>query len=140
MREIDKAKTLLVDSKTCVLVKGEKVLESERKGIAPILFFMNNGVDLNGYVVADRIVGKAAALLFVNAGIKEVYGEVMSESGIIVLKEHNIPYSYKIKTERIINRKGDDICPMEKTVLDIEEPSTAYKALNEKVRELANNQ
>lgn len=132
MIDLDNAKQLLVDNRTCVFVKDTSVFLNEEKGIVPIMGYLNNGEDLKDYSVADRIVGKAAAFLFVCAGIKEVYGEVMSEKAIKVLEEYKIPYEYKTKTDMIINRKGDDICPMEKTVKDINDPVEAYIALKNK--------
>ena len=136
MKDVDVAKNLLVDDKTCVLVLNDKIIERKERGIMPIMALLQENFDLQGYSVADRIVGKAAAYLFVYAGIKEVYSEVISESGIEVLEKYHIPYSYGTKTDVIINRKGDDICPMEKTVKDIDEPSKAYEALKEKVAAL----
>ena len=136
MTDLEKAKELLIDNKTCILVKDEMVITSELRGIMPVLNLLDTHTDLEGYSVADRIVGKAAALLFAYAGIKEAYGEVMSVAGMKVLEEFHIPYSYKTKTEKIINRAGDDICPMEKTVIDIDNPEDAYIALKKKVESL----
>lgn len=85
--------------------------------------------DLSGYSAADVIVGKAAAMLFVKAGIAEVYGKVTSAAGRDYLIRHNIPCSWDTLTESIINRKGDDICPMEKTVADLCDAQEGYEAL-----------
>ncbi len=136
MADIEKAKQLLKDDITCVLVKGDTVYTSVKKGIAPIMEFLNEGRDIRGFSVADRIVGKAAASLFICAGIREVYGEVMSVRGMAKLDEYQIPYTFKDKADKIINRKGDDICPMEKTVMDIDDPKEAYLALKEKIKSL----
>lgn len=136
MNDIEYAKSLLKDDKTCILVKGDVVYLSDKRGIAPLLYFLNNNIDLNGFSIADRIIGKAAALLCIQAGIKEVFGEVMSVKGKEELDKRNIPNSCVTLTEMIINRKGDDICPMEKTVKDIDDPLEAYKALDEKVKSL----
>ena len=136
MTDIEKAKELLKDDFTCALVKGETVYTSKDKGIAPVLRHLNEGTDLEGFCVADKIVGKAAASLFICAGIKEVYGEVMSVKGMAKLEEYDIPYTYGTQVDKIINRKGDDICPMERTVQDIDDPKEAWKALDEKVRSL----
>lgn len=95
--------------------------------------------DLRGYCAADLIVGKAAAMLFVKAGIAEVYGETMSEAGAEYLKSHGIPYSFGTFTDRIVNRKGDGICPMEQTVADISDPEEGYQALKQKILELSAN-
>lgn len=137
MRDVEKAKGLLVGGKyTCVLCRGEEILTSERTGIAPMMGFIGSGADLRGYSVADRIVGKAAALLFVLAGIKEVYADVLSDSAAAVMEAHGIPYEYGVRTAHIVNRTGDGICPMEMTVNDIEEPGKAYAALAAKIEEM----
>lgn len=130
------AKDFLQDPVTCVLKKGDSILTSEKTGIAPILQWIDDGIDLNGYEAADKIIGKAAAMLFVKAGVKEVYGEVMSEPARLFLKSQSIPYSYSTLTDRIINRMGNDMCPMEKTVLHIDDVEEAYVALKETLDKL----
>ena len=134
MKDLERAIELLTGERTCVLVKDDTVYISEEKGIAPIMYYLNNGIDISGFSVADRIVGKAAASLFICAGIKEAYGEVMSEKGLAKLEEYKIPASCAHLVEKIINRRGDDICPMDKTVLDIDDPHKAYRALYEKTK------
>ena len=119
----------------CLCRSGEFFTDDGR-GISPVMRFISEGRDLTGYSVADVIVGKAAAMLFVKAGIVSVHGRVMSESGKAFLETHGIPCSYDVLTDRIINRKGTDICPMEKTVADIDDPETAYTALAKKIAEL----
>lgn len=76
-------------------------------------------------------MGKAAALLFVRSGIKAVYAKTLSESGKKILDEYGVYYEYERLTERIINRAGTDVCPMEKALKDIDDPEEAYKKLLE---------
>ncbi len=90
---------------------------------------ISSGVDLSGYSVADKVVGKAAALLFVKSGIASVFAENLSESGKKVLQEHAIPFEYITLAEKIINRTGTDICPMEKAVMYCDDAETAYVLL-----------
>ena len=71
----------------------------------------------------------AAALLFLKAGINEVYGRVMSEGAKQLLEKNNVPCTFETLAEKIINRAGTDICPMEKTVENIDSPDTAFEAL-----------
>ena len=136
MTDIEKAREMLKGDLTCVLVRDDTVYTSMKKGIAPLLKFLDEQTDLKGFSVADRIVGKAAASLYVLAGVREVYGEVMSIRGAEKLDEYQIPCSCKTKVEKIINRTGDDICPMEKTVEDIDDPEEAYHALQKKIKSL----
>ena len=118
------------------LCRGGEFFTDDGRGISPMMKFISERRDLNGYSVADVIVGKAAAMLFTKAGIVSVHGRVMSESGKAFLETHGIPCTCDVLTDRIINRKGTDICPMEKTVADIDDPETAYTALAKKIAEL----
>ena len=136
MKNIEIAKNLLCDDTTCVIASDEIIYRSKKRGIAPVLEHIIQQNDISGFVIADRIVGKAAAMLFIKAGISEVYGEVMSVKGIELLQKYHIPCTYQKKVETIINRQGTDICPMEKTVQNIDDIDEAIIALHKKVREL----
>ncbi|HHT54114.1 MAG TPA: DUF1893 domain-containing protein [Clostridiales bacterium] len=136
--DTQKAKTLLEQSScTCVLCRGEDILTSNLPGISPMMSFINSGLDLDGYSVADRIVGRAAALLFVLAGIREVYAGVMSAGAAAVLQAHGIPYYYDRRVEYIANRAGTGVCPMEAAVMDIDDPAAAHRLLLAKIHELS---
>lgn len=118
---------------TICLCKNGQCLYSEKKGIAPMMGFIADGVDLEGYSVADIVVGKAAALLFVKCKIKAVFARTLSERGKEVLKNNNIPFEFECLVEKIINRDGTDICPMEKTVLVTDDPEEGYILLKNKL-------
>lgn len=113
------------------------MLTSESAGIRPMLDWIGKKTDLRGFEAADRIVGKAAAMLFVYAGVKKVYAEVLSRPGRRYLEENGVSVCWGTLTERIVNRRGDGLCPMEETVLDIADASEAYLALKAKAEELA---
>ena len=88
---------------------------------------------LRGASVADKIVGRAAAMIMVYAGVKEVFASVISNGAIDVFKDAGISFSYSMSTIAISNRRGDGICPMERAVAPIKDPETAYNTLREKV-------
>ena len=138
MTDIELAKENL-DGHTLCLCKDGKLIFSEKRGIAPMMGFIADGTELNGYSVADIVVGKAAALLFVKSGIKSVFAKTLSESGKSVLEKYGIPCEYDTLTEKIINRDGTDICPMEKTVLNVDDPEQAYSLLKEKLKLMQSN-
>lgn len=101
-----------------------------------MMSFIGANVDLRGFSVADLVVGKAAAMLFVKCGIAGVFAKVLSESGKAVLEKHDVPFEFEVLTEKIINRAGTDICPMEKAVSDAEDPEAAYLLLCERLKTL----
>ncbi|HOA84567.1 MAG TPA: DUF1893 domain-containing protein [Bacillota bacterium] len=136
--DLRKAKKLLENGNyTCVLCHGDDTLTSDLPGISPMMNFIKSNFDLRGYSAADRIVGKAAALLFVLAGIREVYAGVISDGAAAALEAHGIPYEYERRVEFITNRTGTSICPMEATVKNIDDPAAAYKALSAKLKEMS---
>ena len=108
-------------------------------GIKPVISKLNENVEyFKGLTVADKIIGKASAMLLCLSGVKEVYCVVLSKAGEQILQKYGVPYHYENMTKVIINRKGDDMCPMEKTVKDIDDLNEAYIALNETVKSLQN--
>ena len=124
-----KAELSLHEQFKCVLRKGEEQYQSEKRGVAPMLDFLEQGIDLRGFCAADRVVGKATAYLFILAGISSVYGEVMSESARKVLLRYGVFCEAKQIVPYIINRRGDGACPMESAVRDIDDPTEAYLAV-----------
>ena len=115
---------------TLVVVNGEREYTSKLSGVFPLLDIIKNAPEvLSGACVADKIVGKAAAVLLVYAGVKEVYAKTVSSYAILVLKKAGINLVYEKKVPFIKNRAGTDICPMEKLVLDIEDPKAGAAAL-----------
>ena len=114
---------------TLCLSKAGDVITDDRRGIAPILELIEAGKHLSGYSAADKVVGRAAAALFIKCGIKEVYACVLSIGGKKLLDTYGIPCTYDTLTDRIINRKGTDICPMEKAVHDIDDIDGMYAAI-----------
>ena len=95
--------------------------------------FIASGADLSGYCVADIVVGKAAALLFVKCGITNVFAKTLSQKAKKVLETYGVYYEYETLTDSIINRAGTDICPMEKAVVNTDDPEEAYKILKDKL-------
>ena len=135
MTDLQIAKDNLAGHTICLCKEG-KCLFSEKKGIAPMMGFIADGINLEGYSVADLVVGKAAALLFVKSKIKAVFAKTLSKGGEEVLKGNNIPVEYETLTEKIINRDGTDICPMEKTVLNTDDPEEGYILLKNKIQSM----
>ncbi len=133
--DLERAKNLLNGDITCVFLKGESVFTSTQRGIAPLLGLIDRGISA-GYAAADKIVGKAAALLYLYLGVSAVYGEVMTEEAYKLLSSHGVDAEYALSAQKIINRRGDGLCPMEETVKDISSPALAVPALREKLKRL----
>lgn len=141
MNFLDKAKRKLLNSNhTFVCINEDTVFTSEKQGVAPIMELLHKDEHLlKGAYIADRVIGKAAALLLIKGEIKELYADIISEHAMLVLKKSNIIVSYGKLVPYIENRKKDGMCPMEETVLNIESPEEAYVKLHEKIQSMQTN-
>ena len=130
------ALSLLQEGNTCALVGEGRTLCSTKRGVAPLLAWLENEENCQGMFAADKVVGRAAAFLYVLLGVSEVHALVLSESAEEVLLRFKIPYSFEEKVPAIRNRSGDGFCPMEQAVLEIDEPNDALLAIKKRLAEL----
>lgn len=136
-KDTQKAASLLKNSGyTCVICSGDAMLSSVKRGVKPLLEWIDDGVSLKGYCAADKVVGKAAAFLYILLGVDEVYAAVMSEPARQTLEHFGISTYAENVVELIENRTKTGYCPMETAVLELSEPSEALAAVRSKLREL----
>ena len=84
----------------------------------------------------QRIVGKAAAFLYVLLGIKILYANVISELALDVLKKYQIKVFYANTVPMIRNRTDTGYCPMEQATCDIDDPKEAFDAIKATLKSL----
>lgn len=114
---------------------------SHEQGIAPIMRMLKR--DRNYFydcIVVDKIIGKAAAMLLTLAHVRYIHAQLMSVSAMRYLDQAGIDYSYDECCEIIINRTHTGMCPMEATVMDINDAQAAYEALVMKLDSLSKAQ
>ena len=130
MLDLDIAKSRLYGKKlTLIIVKnGEVLFETGSHRISGFLGAIEQlGAGLEDASVADRVAGKAIALLCVYAKISDVYAEVLSEKAKAVFEENGIHQKWKelVKNVLDLNKKG--VCPFETLAADISDPKDAYR-------------
>lgn len=135
--DLEKAKQLLSEGGfTLAMVKGEETITSAERGVSPLIALLDSEDDLNGFSAADKVVGKAAAFMYVLLGVKCLYADVISRCALDVLKMHGIIAEYGTLTDAIRNRTNTGICPMETAVINISEPHEALEAVCEKLAQM----
>lgn len=121
---------------TCVFRKGERELTDTRRGVRPLLELLKSGEDFEGFSVADKVVGKASALLYCLLKVKRVYAPVISRSALEVLESHSIPCEYNRLVPGIRNRTNTGPCPMEAATANISDPKEAPEVLEKTLEAL----
>ncbi len=121
---------------TLVVQTVEQELVFTQRGVAPLLQCLEDKIDLSGALVADKVVGKGAAFLYVLLGVKAVYGEVVSEKALSLLKKHNIRIEYALLVPAIRNRAKTGFCPVESAVWEMEDPVIAYHTVQKTLQQL----
>lgn len=126
MNYYEKAVQTLKDGNyTCVICGKNVEYTSVMRGVQPLLTPYEEGRRFAGCAAADRVVGKAAAFLYVLLGVERVYAGIVSKPAKEVFEAHGVELSFDTLTELIENRAKTGLCPMESAVMGIEDPSEA---------------
>lgn len=137
MDDLEAARQRLKDKElSLVFTKNSKVIfETEVEGLRGFLQAIEKlGGSLSEASVADKIVGKAAALLCAYSKAKAVFAVTISQSGRETLKAYRIPLEYENLVPIILNRKKNDRCPFEKLVESTTDPKEAYDKIEQQCR------
>lgn len=139
--DLKKAKELLNGGDyTCVLCNDDTVYTSTKRGVKPLLDWLDQKTDLQGFCAADKVVGKATAFLYVLSGVTEVYAQVMSESANDILSQNGIVSVCDKAVKAIRNRSNTGFCPMETAVRDVDNPNEALIVIKNTLVQLQNNE
>ena len=140
MQDLEIAKKQLYDKELTLAIakNGEVIFQTDSHRISGFIHAIDTlGTQLNGASVADRVAGKALALLCVYAGINEVYAEVLSKKAQALLEEHMVACQWKQLVDNVLDLNKTDMCPFEKAAANIIGPKDSYgafKVLLEKMR------
>ena len=129
------AENMLIDklnNSSLVVYKDGNVQEFQQPGVEPILIYLEDK-DFKGTQVFDRVVGRAAAFLYVYGNADYVYANTISKQAIEIFKKNNIKYEAKNIVDEIQNKDKTDLCPFEKLTKNVENPAQAYGLIYKKV-------
>ena len=121
---------------TVVLCREGVTYTDTRRGVAPLLALLDAGTDVAGFDAADKVVGKAAAFLYLRLGVASVYAPVISAPAYDLLTANGVTVTYDTLVDAIRNRAGDGYCPMETVTLPLTDPVEAEIAIRKRLAEL----
>lgn len=141
MSSLELAKrTLAEGGYTCVVAGGgEVIFTSRERGVKPLVEYYRRFGEkrLPEAALADKVIGRAAALLAILAGVTELYAGVMSLSALEELEKAGIPAGCETKAEAIRNRAGDGLCPMERLSQGVATPKEMLRRVEAFLEEMA---
>lgn len=93
------------------------------------LLALQDGDRLEGAVMADKTIGRAAAWLLVAGKVREVYThtvctparEILENAGIVLHADNEVPY--------IVNKQGDGQCPLDSRLTEVTDLSVALATI-----------
>ena len=129
---LNKAKHHLLSNDVSIVVvkNNEVVFQAKERGIKPIFeLFTENKDLLCGSYVADKVIGRGAGMFLVEAGIKGVFGQLMSKQALDLF-EDTVAFDYDKLTDYIMNRDKTGTCPVESISMKV----NTIESLTENVR------
>jgi len=132
MQDLEIARERLSEKRLtlCIVKEGEVVFETRSHGISGFLKAVEEfGDKLRGASVADRVVGKAIALLCIYASVSGVYALTLSRKAKELLEENAIHVEWDDLVENVLSADKATACPFEKLAAGIADPRDAYRRL-----------
>lgn len=113
-----------------IINAGEVIYQSSQVMLKPLLECLSrHRAEMANALVIDRVVGRAAAMLFALVKVSEVVTLLASTSAQQVCQLYRIPLHAEKIVPRILNRTQTDLCPMEKLALACQTPADFYNRL-----------
>jgi len=115
-----------------ISMSGVGYSEYNGKGVSDLYkIYTNEPEKLKDACVADKVVGKGAAIFMVLGGVKEVYAETLSASALNLLRKNGVRVQYGTFVEEVLNNAKDALCPVEAICKDKENISECVPLIGE---------
>lgn len=137
--DLAQARALLdAEKHAIVFVRAGLVLGvGDRHGVADLLTLAAAlGPAAAGASVADRVVGRAAALVYRALDVAAVYAQTLSDAGAEALAAGGIPAAWGERVPEILNRAHDGVCPFEQAAATVDDPADAIPVLQARLAEV----
>lgn len=123
---------LLVEQCSCVIYNQGEVRIFRERGVKDLYRLLKEEPEfLAGASMADKVIGKAAAVLLALGGVREVFALVISLPARELLERAGIATGYSEEVPHIINRTRTGWCPLETRCYSLETPEACLVQIEE---------
>lgn len=116
-----------------VVVKDNEIkYKSKEDSVSSIVDLLDNKPDLlKNSIVADKVIGRAVAMICDCGEVEFCYGSIISKGASDLFKQANISYKAKKEVEFIKNKDNTDLCPIEKLTLKVDNSNEGIEKIKE---------
>lgn len=123
--------------KTCIVLNHDTVIyESDAFGVKPLRLLRQSGFEKqpgDRLILIDRVIGKGALMLAALLGIDEIHTPLVSEYALSYSEKAGIPVVYQTRVPMIEDRTRTGMCPIERSVLDTDDPAAGERQIEEAI-------
>lgn len=117
---------------SCILLQEDKTYTFTQRGVADLYDLLQQDTSLlHNALIADKVVGKAAAALMVLGGVSRIYADVISTPALKLLKDANIYTEFGQSVPFIENRDKTGWCPLETASYKAETVEEIYSIIQD---------
>lgn len=130
LQDLEFAEKLLTENESSIVVvkNGEVLAQKQGEGIKPSLETIDElGKQMQGSIVADKILGKASAMLYAYVKVSAVFSPRSTKTALAVLIRAGIPG----QTDEMVPFVKEGMCEFERLLVTIDSPEEAYKVLKQ---------
>lgn len=118
------------DNSLVIVKNNEVVYKSKKESVGSIVGLLeDNPKILENAVVADKIIGRAVAMICDVSSVNYCYGKIVSKGAIDIFEKRNLKYNAEIIVEAIKNRDNTDLCPIEKLTMNVNKSEEGIKRI-----------
>jgi len=123
----DNIRILQEGNYSCVISNGDKRRTFTQRGVADLYDLYHNEPEfLKRALIADKVVGKAAASLMILGGIKQLYTNIVSEPALTLFTNSDVEVEFSQKVPFIENRDKTGWCPLESACYEAKSEEEAF--------------
>ena len=127
------AKKILDEGNMCVLCYNGMVFTNNKKGVLPLIEFLDSNFDFSMFSSAKDYIDLQEAILYLKLGIKNIYARKLTKEAKKLFDDSNFTYHY---SELVDSTCDSYEYKFYEVIKDIEDIDLKIKLLKEKLEEL----
>lgn len=133
--------TLHAGQYSCVIAHGTEIRTFRQRGVADLYDLLQYDAPfLQGAIVADKVVGKAAAALMILGNVRLLHADVISQPALQLLQAAGLKTQAGKVVPFIENRAKDGWCPLEKASYSLQSVDEIFQVIQTFIENLRNKE